>query len=147
VSDIDANKLKITIVTGKDQRLRNHLEEYAQASSQDIQVRGFVTHMYSLMREHDVMIGKPGGLIVSEALACGICMILFKPGPGQENANVDFLARHGVAFRGETVAEVVKVLHECVANPDMVQEMKMRARQLGHPKAAAEIVTNIFEVP
>jgi len=145
ITDIPPNRLKITIVTGKDQRLRDRLEEYAQSSPLDIQVRGFVTQMYAIIKEHDVMIGKPGGLIVSEALACGICLILIKPGPGQENANVDFLARHGVAFRGETVSEVVKVLHRCVDNPEMVQEMKARARQLGCPKASMEIATKILQ--
>lgn len=144
LSDIQPDRLKITIVAGKDQRLQDRLDEYSQSSPLDIQVRGFVKQMYALMKEHDVMIGKPGGLIVSEALACGICMILFKPGPGQENANVDFLARHGVAFRGETVAEVVKVLHDCVNSPDMVQAMKLRAQQLGCPKAASEIATKIL---
>jgi processive 1,2-diacylglycerol beta-glucosyltransferase len=145
LGDIDPGKLKVTIVTGKDHRLRERLEEHAVSSPVDIQVRGFVNHMYALMRDHDVIIGKPGGLIVSEALACGICMILFKPGPGQESANVDFLARHGIAFRGETVSEVIQVLHQCVAIPNQVQEMKMRSRALGQPKAAAEISRRILE--
>ncbi len=137
--------LIVTIVTGKDRRLRERLEERAESNPVKIQVRSFVDDMYALMREQDVLIGKPGGLIVSEALASGICMILFKPGPGQEAANVDFLARHGVAFRGESVSEVIRVLEYCVANPDTVYEIKHRAWSLGRPNAASEIANRILE--
>ncbi len=63
------------------------------------------------MRACDLLITKPGGLTVSEALACNIPLAVFDAIPGQEEDNADFshLPQYG-PYRwipGKHCAEVI----------------------------------------
>ena len=72
-------------------------------------------------------------------------MILAEPLPGQERANANFLARKGAAFKGETTEKVELVLKSLVENPGAIDEMKTKARGLGHPNSSALIAKIILE--
>jgi len=54
---------------------------------------------YELMQMSDLFIGKPGGMTTSEALACGLPMVIFSPIPGQEERNSDHLLEEGAAIK------------------------------------------------
>ena len=47
------------------------------------------------MKIADVVVGKPGGLMISECMALGKRMVLTDPIPGQEKRNAEFMARCG----------------------------------------------------
>ena len=47
----------------------------------------------------DLIITKPGGLTVSEALACKLPMALFNAIPGQEEENAEFLVKNNMAVK------------------------------------------------
>ena len=51
------------------------------------------------MQASDIIITKPGGLTVTEALACNIPMAIFDAIPGQEEENAEFLIKHNMAVR------------------------------------------------
>jgi processive 1,2-diacylglycerol beta-glucosyltransferase len=53
--------------------------------------------MYKLMKIADIFIGKPGGMTISEAIACGLPMCVVSPIPGQEEGNSDHLLEEGIA--------------------------------------------------
>ena len=142
---LDVEHIELTIITGKSRSLRRMLNRRVRKHSLKANVLGLVDNMHELMAQHDILITKPGGLIVAEGLASGICMILFRPGPGQEEANVDFLARHGGALCGETPDEVVAALQRCVEDPSLVSRMKMQARELGRPCAAKHAASFILQ--
>jgi processive 1,2-diacylglycerol beta-glucosyltransferase len=142
--ELDSHKLQLTVVTGNQERLKRRLDEYAADTRIDLRVLGFVSDIQRLMVAHDILIGKPGGLLVTEALASGLAMILLRPGPGQERANVDFLARHGAALSGETPRQAFKALIRCLADPERVPQMQACARALGKPASAVEAARHIL---
>lgn len=148
IEELGTERLHLTIVTGKSQSLRRRLSRRAKRKRIKVDILGMVDDIHTMMAEHDILITKPGGLVVSEGLATGMCMILFRPGPGQEEANVEFLARHGSAVCGETPMDVVKALKRCLDDHSLVIRMKKQARQLGHPSSAkhvAELVLRVME--
>jgi processive 1,2-diacylglycerol beta-glucosyltransferase len=138
--------VEMTIVTGKSRRLRRRLGRLLRRKDYNINVLGLVDDVHNLMAQHDILITKPGGLAVSEGLASGMCMILFRPGPGQEEANVDFLARHGGALCGESPSDVVEALVRCIDDPSLVLRMRQQARELGRPLAAQHVAEHILRV-
>jgi processive 1,2-diacylglycerol beta-glucosyltransferase len=146
IEEIGAEKLHLTIVTGKSQSLRRRLTRRAKRKKIKVDVLGMVDDIHLMMADHDILITKPGGLIVSEGLATGMCMILFRPGPGQEEANVEFLARHGSALCGETPVDVVKALKRCLDDPSLVVRMKKQARALGHPSSAKHVAEHVLRM-
>jgi processive 1,2-diacylglycerol beta-glucosyltransferase len=146
VADLESRDVELTIVTGKSRSLRRRLGRRLKRRALNINVLGLVDDVHDLMAEHDILITKPGGLAVAEGLASGICMILFRPGPGQEEANVDFLARHGGALCGESPSDVVEALQRCVEDRSLVLRMKQQARALGRPLAAQHVAEQILRV-
>lgn len=51
------------------------------------------------MHISDIIVTKPGGLTVSEAIAAGLPIAAYKPIPGQEEQNADFLVSKNMAVR------------------------------------------------
>ena len=49
------------------------------------------------MKIADIFIGKPGGMTISEAIACGLPMCVVSPIPDQEEGNSDHLLEEGIA--------------------------------------------------
>ncbi|MDE3089116.1 MAG: glycosyltransferase, partial [Chloroflexota bacterium] len=86
--------LQLVVIAGRNQKLRQKLE----ASPWHIPVRaqGFVANMPDWMRASDVLITKAGPGTISEALACGLPMVLSGFLPGQEEGNVTFVEESGV---------------------------------------------------
>lgn len=146
IEDLGSENIHLTIVTGKSKSLRRRLSRRVKKMGVKADVLGMETDIHRMMAEHDILITKPGGLAVSEGLAAGMCMILFRPGPGQEEANVEFLARHGSALCGETPVDVVKALKRCIDDPSLVVELKRRARALGHPSSAKDVAEHVLRL-
>jgi Glycosyltransferase family 28 C-terminal domain len=62
-------------------------------------VVGYTTEMDEYMAAADLLVGKPGGLTSSEALARGLALVIVRPIPGQEERNADHLLEAGAAIR------------------------------------------------
>jgi processive 1,2-diacylglycerol beta-glucosyltransferase len=141
----DLDKIDITIVTGHQKQLKESLIKYKQKSKLHYKVLGFVNNMPNLMSTNDVIITKPGGLIITESLAYGMCIILSQSGAGQEGANEDFLVRHGAVFNGEDPVETAELLRHLSKNINTVKKMKLRAKRLGHPNSSFTVTKIILD--
>ena len=83
--------LELALVAGGDEALRQRwadVEWHLPAH-----VYGYVDNMASLMLAADFIVCKAGGLIVSEALAAGLPLLLVEAIPGQETGNADYVVR------------------------------------------------------
>jgi processive 1,2-diacylglycerol beta-glucosyltransferase len=138
--------LHLTIITGNKKRLLVELSKYKEQVPYELEILGFVKNMETIMSNHDILITKPGGLVISEALATGLCPLLIRPGPGQEKANVEFLARHGAALRGATPEEVLSTIHHCIEDRSLVGRIKENARKLGVPNSAQIVASKIISL-
>lgn len=138
--------LAVTVVAGKNEGLTKKLNRLVKKCSFKLDVLGYRSDMPSLLASHDLLITKPGGLIISEALASGIIPLLMKPGPGQEGENESFLARHGVALRGHSPREAAFIVERCIQNPEILTAAKARTIQLGRRDAARKVVDIILDM-
>ena len=85
---------QLLIVCGQNHVLYEHLN-VSQARS--VHVLGLVDNMDELMSVADVMVTKPGGLSISEALVKKLPMIFFSAIPGQEANNIKVLKTYEVS--------------------------------------------------
>lgn len=92
----------------------------------------------------DVVVGKPGGMSVSEALACGRPFLAVNSLGGQENFNVAFLEREGV---GGKVApgDLGGALDRWLSDPAKLDRIQERARALGPRHGATEVARCVLE--
>ena len=100
---------------------------------------GFTTEMHELMAAADVLVGKPGGLTTSEALARGLAFVIVNPIPGQEERNADHLLEQGAAIRCNNLPVLAWKI-DCLSTiPRAWRRMQEQARRLARPNAARDI--------
>ncbi|MCA9393436.1 MAG: hypothetical protein KC900_04460 [Candidatus Omnitrophica bacterium] len=133
---------QIIVVCGHNASLYQRLQEKA---AQHVKVMGLVDNMHELMAAADVMVSKPGGLSVTEALVSRLPLIFFNAIPGQETQNVRILAEHCLGISGCTIAEIAVKLRELRASPETFAEMREQTKVLAKPDAVDAIVSLLRE--
>jgi processive 1,2-diacylglycerol beta-glucosyltransferase len=86
----------------------------------------------------DLLVTKPGGLIVSEGLAKGLPMALIGPSAGQERANTELLLAEAVAVEVTRPGSLCRQIRRVIDPPHRLVAMAERARTLGHPNSAMD---------
>jgi UDP-N-acetylglucosamine:LPS N-acetylglucosamine transferase len=122
--------------------LKRRVERVAKesgAGNATIKVIGFTSEMHELMAAADLLVGKPGGLTTSEALARGLALVVVNPIPGQEERNADHLLEQGAAIRCNNLPVIAWKIDRLLDDPARLSAMQDRARRLGRPGAASEI--------
>jgi processive 1,2-diacylglycerol beta-glucosyltransferase len=118
------------------------LQQLSQKYKNRFHLYGWRENMSELICAADVVVGKPGGLTVSETLACGRPFIATCCLGGQELHNVQFLKSKGVGLQIE-LHQLPEVLSRLFSDAEALQHMKIRAQRLGRPHAAQAVVTEL----
>ena len=108
-----------------------------------MKVFGLVNNMDELMAASDVMVTKPGGLSICEALASHLPLIFFNAIPGQETNNIRVLKEHGVGISGCTIDRIVQNLHEFHFSKEKYAAAVKHVMALARPNALKDIVSLI----
>jgi len=137
--EADRGRFQAVVVTGNNTSLEVALEGRRGEFAQPTQILGFVGDMHRLMDECDLLVTKPGGLIVSEALAKALPMVLVGPPVGQERANMRLLVGQGAAVEARGPRAVRQAILALAGAPEALREMAARASALGHPNAAFDV--------
>ncbi|MCK8058266.1 MULTISPECIES: glycosyltransferase [unclassified Fusibacter] len=118
-------RLKLTVVCGKNESLVEHLNKDLRAFIEDghLKVLGFVDNVHELMEEADLIISKPGGLTTTEAINKCIPMIIPFAIPGQEQENTSFLVEHEMAIEVKDIKELHHHIKSLVDQPEYYQRM------------------------
>lgn len=104
---------QMIIITGKNEKLYEAFEKEVQNCPKKCKLVMFTTEVEKYMKASNLIVTKPGGLTVSEALACNIPLAVFDAIPGQEEDNAQFLMNHGMAVRigkGDSCAKSIQLL-------------------------------------
>lgn len=143
--DALALPLQIVAVAGKNATLQGKLTaQAARLRHATLRPLRFVDNVHELMTVADLLVTKPGGMTVSEALAKGLPMLIYRPIPGVEEANTRFLAGRGAAMPVESLA-VLQAEAAVLLAPDSRELAARRAAALalGRPQAADMIAERI----
>ncbi len=126
----------VVAMPGRNQAARTALESQRQNHGSRLRVCDWADRMDIYLRAADIVVGKPGGITVAEALACGRPLLATRSLGGQEGFNVDFLERNGVGglvADGELLGRVDGLLHD----RGRLRQMQRRAWRLGRRDGAA----------
>ena len=110
-------------------------------------VHGFIDDVPQYMAAADLLVGKPGGLTTSEALAAGLPFAVVSPYPLQEEANANFLLEHGVGFRLEPLTVTPYKLRNFFADDARRVVMRRAALARAQPGAAEYIIGSLLREP
>lgn len=141
---------QVVAVCGRNAELKARMEALAAETPADCPVElrpiGFTTEMDEYMAASDILLGKPGGLTTSEALARGLGFVIVNPIPGQEERNSDHLLEEGVAIRCNNLPALAWKIDSLLDEPARLAAMQAKARALGRPGAAKDVVRRLQEL-
>jgi 1,2-diacylglycerol 3-beta-galactosyltransferase len=130
--------VQVAVVTGGDEALYADLRQTAWHLP--VYVDNFVDDLPQRMHAADCVLCKPGGLVVSEALAAGLPMVFIDALPAHELANADYVIKNGAGVWARDPATALEVLyHWCVEDGALMEQHAAHARRLGRPRAAYDV--------
>jgi len=141
------HEAQIVILCGRNEELKTALDR--RSSKRDARSRvslinvGYTTLMDEFMSASDILIGKPGGLTTSEALAKGLVQVIVNPIPGQEERNSDHLLEENVAIRCNNLPVLAYKVDRLLDDTERFTRMQANARRLARPHAACDIVNKL----
>lgn len=137
------NKLRITVVCGKNSNLKNKLTNYCSNNTfenKKLHILGFTKDISYLMDYCDVIISKPGGLTVTESIVKNIPLVIPFAIPGQENENIDFLVTEGYCIHVKNLKDINKIIDNLIKNPNELYKMRAKLKELSSTYSLTEIV-------
>jgi processive 1,2-diacylglycerol beta-glucosyltransferase len=137
--------LQIIVVTGNNKSMYNKLMKLLPNLCNKVQILGYVSYINELMAISDLIISKPGGMTCAETLCVGLPMLIYKPIPGQEEANTSYLIKHHVALRADCLQDVQAIIKKLfIEQPEEYAKLRQNILRLGQPMAASTIGDYIF---
>ena len=144
------NKVQVVAVCGKNNELKNRLEKLSGQLDANSPVKivpvGYTTKMDEYMSAADLLLGKPGGLTTSEALAKNLPIVIVHPIRGQEERNADHLLEEGAAIRCNNLPVLAYKIDNLLDNRARLAEMRNNVRRLARPTAALDIVKKLLSL-
>jgi 1,2-diacylglycerol 3-beta-galactosyltransferase len=127
----------LVVVTGRNEKLRQRLEQ----SDWDVPtfVYGFVNNMPDFMSAADILVTKAGPGTISEALVCGLPIVMNSRIPGQEDGNVRYIVEEGA---GRWAPRAVR---RWIANPKLRESAATSCRRIARPQAAEDIADLVWK--
>jgi processive 1,2-diacylglycerol beta-glucosyltransferase len=139
---------QIVAICGRNEELKGQLEQFASALPRSgkvaLKVVGYTTAMDEYMAASDLVVGKPGGLTTSEALARGLVFVVVSPIPGQEERNSDHLLEEGAALRCNNLPVLAYKIDKLLDDPARLEAMRANVRRIARPQAAHDIVAKLL---
>lgn len=140
--------LKIIVVCGNNDQLKKSLQDkYSDCKyNKSIEILGYTNNIPELMDLSDVIITKPGGLTVTEALVKNIPMIIPYFIPGQEEENAKVLVDAGAALKVDSIKELDDVVEKLMNEPDAIISLKDNMNKISKYYSLDDAIELCFEL-
>lgn len=116
--------MQMIVITGKNQSLYTAFEGAVAESKIPTKLFYFTQEVEKCMHAADLLITKPGGLTVSEAIACNLPLAVFDAIPGQEEDNANFLKRHAMGVKLGKGERAMEIVAELMNDPERLEDMR-----------------------
>ena len=137
---------QIVVITGKNEKLYSAFKETISNSSKNTELIFFTNEVDKFMHSSNIIITKPGGLTISEALACNIPMVVFDAIPGQEQENAQFLVSHNMAILLEKNKDCSYVIQNLLEDKSRLEFMKNSCKVFDKSASCENILNLIKEL-
>jgi len=134
----------LVVVAGRNESLEEALADIGGGPHMGLRVLGMIDYVDDLIAASDLVIGKSGGLTVSEVMARGTPMIIIDPVPGQEEWNADAVAGAGAGIQLRMPETVPPAALYLLSQPERLRQMGQQARQIGRPRAALAVAEGVI---
>ncbi|TMQ73549.1 MAG: hypothetical protein E6K81_04185 [Candidatus Eisenbacteria bacterium] len=138
---------RVAVICGMNQRLRARVAALPAAHAGRILPVGFTHEVDAWLEACDVAVSKAGGLTCSEALIKRVPLVIYKPTPGQEVKNAEYLEAAGAARHADSAEEVAATVSDWLTHPATLEGLREAAGRIAAPQAAVTIARRVLEGP
>lgn len=129
-----SSTIQLVFVCGRNKKLKRRLERNAPKSKHHVVILGFQENIQELMAISNLLITKPGGVTVTEAVVMNLPLLIYQPLPGQEEDNARFLSQSGLAFRAENERDLISKIESLSTDSKELRLLKARLKDF-HTKS------------
>ncbi|MCG2724951.1 MAG: glycosyltransferase [Elusimicrobia bacterium] len=137
-------KIQLIVFCGGNKNLYHKLQK-ENTNKKNLLILNFTNSPAKYYMASDLIIGKPGGITISEALALKKPLIIFSPLPGQEERNTDFLLKNNLASYVKTPKDIEKLILKILSGEENFELYKKQADKFSKPYAAKTIASTIMD--
>lgn len=134
----------VVAVAGRNEYARRRLSARRIPGRHRATILGYTDRLHEYMAAADLIVTKPGGLTTSEALACGVPLVMIDPIPGQETRNSDFVLENGAGVKVNSLATLSVKLEALLQDEPRLMNLRLRARALGSPVASYAVARSVL---
>jgi len=146
MEEISKMKCNIIIITGENLSLYNKLSSLKISVACNIKLFDRVDNMVTFLAASDIVLSKPGGLTVAEALAVGRPLIMPFSIGGQEGYNVQYIERHNLGIDLKDKGSCAKIIGKYFSDPVALREWQEHVKNFGRPDASLSIVRELINL-
>jgi processive 1,2-diacylglycerol beta-glucosyltransferase len=140
------DKMQLIAICGKNELLYHEFEGISRNLKVRLKTFGYVNNVDEFMELSDIIVTKPGGLTISEALSKTLPMIIVQPILGQETRNCNILTGYGTAVKAKNIKEACRLIEEFASFPEKMIGTRARIKLLQYPDAAKNIAEFVKEI-
>ncbi len=134
----------LVVAAGRNRELLAALSDLKGTTQTALHVLGPQPTLDPLIGTSELVVGKAGGLTVSEVIARGVPLIIPTPVPGQEQANADYVVEAGAGLCRDSAAGVADAVAALLHDDGRRRAMAAAARSIGRPDAASTIAARVL---
>jgi UDP-N-acetylglucosamine:LPS N-acetylglucosamine transferase len=119
--------MQIVVITGKNKKLFDAFEKEIEENENLVvptKLVFFTNEVEKYMHVADLLVTKPGGLTVSEALASNLPLAVFDAIPGQEEDNANFIVKNRMGVRIGKEDDFAGIISAMIADNQTLNEMR-----------------------
>lgn len=111
-------------ISGKNDSLLKKAKTLAAKYNKKGKIFGYVENIHEFIKNSDIVLGKPGGIITSETLNLGVPLCAIEPIPGQEINNSLFIANNKFGIYITNMKDFVSFLEDLKNNKINLDDYK-----------------------
>ncbi len=131
--------IEIQELTSRDKKPKSVKKSKKKKAAKPTKLLYFTDEVFKYMHMADLIVTKPGGLTVSESIAAGLPMAVFKAIPGQEEQNASFLESKGMAVRLAKDNTCTTTISRLMRDPEELNKMKQAIKVFSKGNSAAHV--------
>lgn len=136
--------LQAVFITGRNRDLEEAVRRQCRGFPR-FRAVGWVDNMHEWLTAADLLVSKPGGMTVTEAINSAVPLLAFEPLPGAERRTCDLIEKWEVGYWIRRAAHLAPVIERLLDNPQEFEGLRAKARALARPQAAREAAEAILE--
>jgi len=133
---------QIVAFVGKNEKLKNTL--MGENLGNNFHIQGFTKNVAKFMFAADIIVTKAGPTTVSEALTCGLPIIISGYIPNQESKNAKYVEEIGAGKIVEEPEKIAITVKKWLKDKKLLAKMSQNALSNSDPKAALKAAKEIY---